>query len=33
LDLPALQAQLAYGRFEMMGTYGAAMVPLRDVKP
>ncbi len=33
LDLPALQAQLAYGRFEMMGTYGAAMVPLRDVRP
>jgi hypothetical protein len=29
LDLPALQAQLAYGRFEMMGTYGAAMVSLR----
>jgi hypothetical protein len=29
LDLPALQAQLAYGRFEMLGTYGAAMVPLR----
>ncbi|MES2952722.1 MAG: DUF4384 domain-containing protein [Pseudomonadota bacterium] len=29
LDLPALQAQLAYGRFELMGSYGAAMVPLR----
>lgn len=29
LDLPGLQAQLAYGRFELMGTYGAAMVPLR----
>ncbi|QTN27988.1 DUF4384 domain-containing protein [Rhodoferax sp. AJA081-3] len=31
LDLPALQAQLAYGRFELMGTYGAAMVPLRGM--
>jgi hypothetical protein len=28
LDLPALQAQLAYGRFELMGTYGAATAPL-----
>jgi hypothetical protein len=33
LDLPALQAQLAYGRFELMGTYGAAIEPLRNVKP
>jgi hypothetical protein len=29
IDLPALQAQLAYGKFELTGTYGAAMIPLR----
>lgn len=33
LDLAALQAQLAYGRFELMGAYGASMVPLRLTKP
>lgn len=33
LDLPALQAQIAYGRFELVGSYGAAMVALRDGKP
>ncbi len=33
LDLPALQAQLAYGKFELLGSYGAAMVPLRETKP
>lgn len=29
MDLQSLQAQLAYGRFELVGIYGAAMVPLR----
>lgn len=29
IDLQSLQAQLAYGWFELMGVYGAAMVPLR----
>lgn len=33
LDLPALQAQLAYGRFELTGAYGAAVEPLRNGKP
>lgn len=33
IDQPALQAQLAYGRFELVGTYGAAMVPLQGSKP
>lgn len=33
LDLSALQAQIAYGRFELVGNYGAAMVPLRDGRP
>lgn len=33
LDQAALQAQLAYGRFELVGTYGAAMVPLQAGKP
>ena len=33
LDLAALQAQLAYGRFELFGAYGASMVPLRLAKP
>lgn len=33
LDLPALQAQIAYGRFELLGSYGAAMVPLRNGAP
>ena len=33
MDLQSLQAQLAYGRFELMGVYGAAMVqsyPIQD---
>ncbi len=29
MDMDSLQAQLAYGRFELVGTYGAAMIPLR----
>lgn len=29
MDLQSLQAQLAYGRFELMGVYGAAMIFLR----
>lgn len=33
LDLPALQAQIAYGQFALLGSYGAAMVPLREVRP
>ncbi len=33
LDLPALQAQLAYGRFELMGAFGATMERLRIGKP
>lgn len=29
MDLQSLQAQLAYGRFELVGIYGAAMIPFR----
>jgi len=33
MDLPALEAQIAYGKFELLGSYGAAMVPLREIRP
>lgn len=29
MDLTALQAQLAYGRFEPIGSYGAAILPMQ----
>ena len=29
MDLQSLQAQLAYGKFELMGVYGAVRIPIR----
>ncbi len=29
IDMDSPQAQLAYGRFELVGIYGAAMIPLK----